>query len=61
LRVLSKESLWVCLCIRKSLLDKDVPRQRRIAGDIVFYTVRAVSKESRQLVLSRTSCFNVKN
>jgi hypothetical protein len=33
------------------------PRQRRIVGGVVFCAVRLVSKESRRLVLSRTSCW----
>jgi hypothetical protein len=32
-------------------------KNRRIDGRVVFYAVRVVSKESRQLVLPRTSCF----
>jgi hypothetical protein len=46
-----KESLWVCLCIPLSLLGNGsvntFPRQRKIVGRVVFYTVRVVSKESR--------------
>jgi hypothetical protein len=60
-RVVSKESLWVCLCMSLWLLGKDsvntFPRQRRIVGGVVFYAVRVVSKESRRLVLPRTSCY----
>jgi hypothetical protein len=56
-----KESLWVCLCIPLSLLCnnsvKTFPRQRRIVGRVVFNAVSVVSKESRQLVRSRISCF----
>jgi hypothetical protein len=59
-RVLSMESLWVCLCIPLSLLGKNsvktFPRQRRIVGGVVFYAVHDISKESRRLVLRRTSC-----
>jgi hypothetical protein len=48
-RVLSKESLWVCLCIPLSLLDKEsvntFPRQRKIVWDVVFYAVLVLSKE----------------
>jgi hypothetical protein len=60
IRVLSKESLWVCLSIHLSLLGnnsiKTFPRKRRITGGVVSYAVRVVSKESRRLVLPRTSC-----
>jgi hypothetical protein len=52
----------VGLCIPLSLLCnnsvKTFPRQRRIVGGVVFYAVRVVSKESRQLVLHRTSCLS---
>jgi hypothetical protein len=58
-RVVSDESLWVCLCILLSLLDTSsvytVLRQRKILGG-VSYSVRVVSKDSRRLVLSRISC-----
>jgi hypothetical protein len=30
---------------------------RRIAGQVVFYAIRVLPKESRRLVLPRTSCF----
>jgi hypothetical protein len=43
-----------------SLLDNSVktfPGQRRVVGGGFFYSVRVVSKESRRLVLPRTSCF----
>jgi hypothetical protein len=49
------------LCIPLSLLGnnsvKTFPQQRRIFGGVVFYTVRVVTKESRRLVLPRTSCY----
>jgi hypothetical protein len=42
-RILSKESLWVCLCVPLSLLGnssvKTLPRQRRFVGGVVFYAV----------------------
>jgi hypothetical protein len=54
-RVLTKESLWVSLCILLSLLGTDsvktFPRQQRIFGGVVFYALLVVSKESRRLVL----------
>jgi hypothetical protein len=54
-RVLSKESLWVRLCIPVSLLGnnsvKTFSRQRRIVGGVVFYAVGVESKESRRLIL----------
>jgi hypothetical protein len=60
-RVLSKARFWICLCIPLTLLGnnylKTLPRQRRIVGDVVFYSAHVVSKESRRLVLLRTSCF----
>jgi hypothetical protein len=31
------------------------PRQRRIVGGMVFYAVHVISKESRRLVIPRTS------
>jgi hypothetical protein len=47
------------MCISLSLLRnssvKTSPRQRRIVGGVVFYAIRVVSKESRRLVLPRTS------
>jgi hypothetical protein len=59
--VLTKESLWVCLCIPLSLLGnnsvKTSLQQWRIAGGVIFYVVRAISKESRWLVIPRTSYF----
>jgi hypothetical protein len=59
-RVLSKESVWVSLCLPLSLLGKNsvktFPPERRIIGAVVFYAVLVVSKESRRLVLLRTSC-----
>jgi hypothetical protein len=60
-RVISRKSLWVCLCIPLSLLGKKsvktFPRQRRINGGVVIYAVRVVPKESRRLVLPRAFCF----
>jgi hypothetical protein len=52
----------VFMCIPLSLLGngyvKKLPQQihNRIVGHVVFYSVRAVSKESRRSVLPRTSC-----
>jgi hypothetical protein len=61
-RVISKENLWVCLCIPLSLLGnnsvKTFPWQQRIVGCIAFSAVRVVSKDRRRLVLPRTSCFS---
>jgi hypothetical protein len=58
--VLSKESLWIYLCIPLSLLGnnsvKMFPQQWRIVGGIVFYAVCVLSKESSRLVLPRTYC-----
>jgi hypothetical protein len=51
---------WTGLCIPLSLLGNSSAntssRQRRIVG-VVFCAVRVVSKESRRLILPRTSCF----
>jgi hypothetical protein len=53
-RIVGSVCLWVCLCIPLSLLGnnsvKTLPRQRRIFGGVVFYTVRVVfiSIRSRQ-------------
>jgi hypothetical protein len=59
-RVLSNESLWVSLYISaivesQGFCTNTFPRQRRIV-DGVFNSVCAVSKESRQFLLRRTSC-----
>jgi hypothetical protein len=58
---LSKESLWVCLCVHLLLLAnnsvKTFPRQRRIVRGVVFHAVHVVSKKSRRLFLPRTSCY----
>jgi hypothetical protein len=59
-RIVGRGCLWLCLCIPLSLLGnnsaKTIPRQRRIVGGVVFYAVRVVWKESRRLVLPKTSC-----
>jgi hypothetical protein len=58
-KIFGRVCLWNYLCILLSLLGnnsvKTFPRQRRIVGGIVFYAIRVVSKESRLLVLPRTS------
>jgi hypothetical protein len=60
-RVLLKESMGVCLRVPLSLLSnnsvKKFPQQQTIAGGVVLYAVHVVSKESRRLVLPRTSCY----
>jgi hypothetical protein len=52
---------WTGLCISLPLLGNGsvntFSRQRRIVGGVVFCAVRVVSKESRRLVLTRTSFF----
>jgi hypothetical protein len=57
-RVLSKESLWVCLCIPLSLLGNNsvqtFPRQQRIVGGFAFYAVRVTWKGNRWLILHRS-------
>jgi hypothetical protein len=49
----------MCLCIPISLLGNGCvntfPRQQKFVGGVVFYAVDFVSKESRRLVLPRTS------
>jgi hypothetical protein len=49
-RVISKESLWVCLYILLSFLGNGLVsalrQQRRIVGGVVFCAVRVISKES---------------
>jgi hypothetical protein len=59
-RVLSKKSLWACLCILVSFLGnnsvKTFLRQRSIFGDVVLYAVPLTLKENRRLVLPRSSC-----
>jgi hypothetical protein len=60
-----KELLDVCVCgplfTPLSLLGnnsvKTFPQQGINVGGIVFYVVRVISKESRRLILPRTSCF----
>jgi hypothetical protein len=45
------------LAVARQRLGKHVPAQRGIVGGVLFYAVHDVSKESRRLVLPRTSCF----
>jgi hypothetical protein len=63
--VLSKKSLWACLCTFLLLLGKNFvemfSQQWRIVGGNVFYMIHVVSKGSRTLVLPKPSCFNVKD
>jgi hypothetical protein len=48
--------LTPCLSVfRGNISINTFPRHRRIVGGVVFYTVRVVSKESRRLILPRTS------
>jgi hypothetical protein len=58
--VLSKKSLWICLCSPLSLLGnswvKTFPQQWGIVWGIVFYAIHVVSKASRRLVLPRNFC-----
>jgi hypothetical protein len=60
-RVVSKESLWIYLCILLSLLGNGsvntFPRQRRIVRGVGFFATRVVSKESRLLVFPITTCY----
>jgi hypothetical protein len=50
----------VGLCISLSLLGnnsvKTFPRQWRIVGGVFFYAIHVISKETRRLLLPRTSC-----
>jgi hypothetical protein len=58
--VVSKECLWVCLCIpliiARKRFGKRFPAATGIVAGVVFYAARVVSKKRRQLVLRRTSC-----
>jgi hypothetical protein len=62
----NRDSLWwrgpaAIYCTELSLLGNSSVntflRQRSIVGGVVFYAVHVVSKESRPLVLTRTSCY----
>jgi hypothetical protein len=57
IRVLSKVSLWACLCILPLNTVKSFPRQRRIFGSVILYAVHVVKKEIRRVFLLRTSCY----
>jgi hypothetical protein len=62
-RVISKESLWACLCIPLLLLDVSVnvfPRQR-IVGGVGYYAIRVVLKGSKRLLPPRNSCLNLQS
>jgi hypothetical protein len=60
-RVFSKESMWVSLCIPLSFLGnnsvKTFSRQSGTVGRLVFYADRVVSKERGRLFL-KISCSN---
>jgi hypothetical protein len=62
-RITGRMCLWDRLCILLSLLGnnsvKSFPRQWRIVGGVVFCAVLVVPKESRRLVLPRTSYNNI--
>jgi hypothetical protein len=53
---ISKDSLWVCVCIPLSLpgigLLNTFPQQQIIAGSVIFYAVCIVLQKSRQLISS---------
>jgi hypothetical protein len=59
-RIVSKQSLWVCQCITLSLQGKGsvntFPWQRGIVEGVILYAIHVVSKESRRLGLARISC-----
>jgi hypothetical protein len=59
-RIIERECLWACISIPLLLLGNyyvnTFPRQWRIVTGVVFYVVRAVSNESRRLVLPRAFC-----
>jgi hypothetical protein len=59
--IVRRVSLWVCLCTPLASLGnnsiKTFPRKRRIFGGVVFYVIHIVSKESKRLVLPRTSSY----
>jgi hypothetical protein len=46
----------VSVCVLGNVSINTFPRHRRIVGGVIFHTVLVVSKESRRLVLPRTSC-----
>jgi hypothetical protein len=49
-------------CIRAvQRLGYEYTRNSRIVGRVVFYAVRVLSKESRRVVISRTSCYCLKS
>jgi hypothetical protein len=62
-------SLCVCMCTTpttvRQQLGKHVPAamktcNTRRTGQVIFYAVHIISKESRPLVLPRTSCFKMR-
>jgi hypothetical protein len=59
-RIVGRAYVWVCLYIPLSLLGnnsvKMFPSQRRIVGGDVSYAIFVISRESRQLIFSITSC-----
>jgi hypothetical protein len=59
-RIVGCACLRVCLSPPITLLGnssvKTLPLQRRIVGGVVFHVARVVSKESKRLLLPRTSC-----
>jgi hypothetical protein len=63
-RVVSKEILWISLCIPFSLLNNGLvtilSQQRKSVGSVVFYAVCFVWRERRRLVLPRTFCYYLK-
>jgi hypothetical protein len=45
--------------VAKQQLGKHVPVVTRFVGDVVFYAIRVVSKESGRLILPINSCCSV--
>jgi hypothetical protein len=71
-RIHERKNCWTCrfLCGPCRITGRSVglavypvntfPLQRTVVGGVVFYVIRAVSKESRLLALLRTFCLSLK-
>jgi hypothetical protein len=54
--VASQRSLWIPLLLLGGISANTIPRQQPTVWGVVFYVLRAVWKERRRLILSRTNC-----